>query len=263
MSQSAAMFGSREPSNGCVLIIAEDTRVRSSAHQMLQTSGYDVIEAEDVQKGIEAINTGENPLVVDTVIADIDMEKGIDAVSYFRNNYPHVPLIVVTGVPDIQRDIPQRMRIVLVGAGKGGTALLEIFDHLPEVEIVAITDKDPSARGLARARELGIPVVDDAVQMIGQEGTHLIVDVTGDPNMESLIAERKHPSAEVLGGAAAKLLWNLVQYESQIQRQLLQSEKIASMIRDGITDYLVKPLVREKLLDAVGQAMEQREISKL
>src|SRR5205823_7414191 len=133
-TQSAGMFGSREPSNGCVLIIAEDPRVRSGARQMLQSSGYEVIEAADVQAGVEAINTGENPLLVDTVITDIDMEKAMDAVAYLRNNYPHVPLIVITGVPDRPKDLMQRMQIVLVGAGKGGSALLEIFNRLPEVE---------------------------------------------------------------------------------------------------------------------------------
>ncbi|HEV8540429.1 MAG TPA: hypothetical protein VGQ60_04630, partial [Nitrospiraceae bacterium] len=99
--------------------------------------------------------------------------------------------------------------------------------------------------------------------LITREDTHLLVDVTGDPTMERLIAERKSPATEVLGGEAAKLLWTLVQNETQMQRQLGQSQKVAGLIKDGVMDYLVKPIAREKLLAAVGSAMDRREISKL
>ncbi len=265
MSQlrSASMFGSSGPSNGCVLVVEDEPRVRKMVRLTLEHAGYDVLEAEDAEKGMETINTGENPLVFDAVITDIDMGKGMEAATYFRTHYPRVPVIVITGMPDSQSKNPQRTQVAILGAGQGGTALLDMFSHLPEVEVVGITDKDPSAPGLKRARELNIPLVEDTVSLIAREGTHLIVDVTGDPRMEQLIAEHKSAGAEILGGAAAKLLWTLVQYEVQMQEQLLQSEKVAGMIQEGITDYLLKPIARQKLLNAVGQAMEKREINRL
>ena len=44
----------------------------------------------------------ENPLVLDVVICDIRMPKinGVEAIEYFQRQYPHVPLIVLTGYPD-------------------------------------------------------------------------------------------------------------------------------------------------------------------
>lgn len=263
--RSASMFGSAGPSNGCVLVVEDDPGVRSGIRQALQGAGYEVIEAENAQKGMEAINFGEHPLVVDTVIADIDMEKGIDAVNYFKQQYPHVPLIVLTGLPERLRDVPDRMQVAIFGAGRGGYVLLEMLTHLPEVEVVAILDKDPFAPALARARELGIPTfeADDARAIARREDLQLIMDVTGDPKMERLLAETKRPETEVLGGAAAKLLWNLVQHEAQMQTQLIQSRKIASLVKDGITDYLVKPINRAKLLDAVETAVEHHEINRL
>jgi CheY-like chemotaxis protein len=263
--RSASMFGSTEPSNGCVLVVEDDPGVRSGIRQALQGAGYEVIEAENAQKGMEAINFGEHPLVVDTVIADIDMEKGIDAVNYFKQQYPHVPLIVLTGLPERLRDVPDRMQVAIFGAGRGGYVLLEMLTHLPEVEVVAILDRDPFAPALARAHELGIPTfeADDARAIARRKDLQLIMDVTGDPKMERLLAETKRPETEVLGGAAAKLLWNLVQYEAQMQTQLIQSRKIASLLKDGITDYLVKPINRAKLLDAVETAVEHHEINRL
>lgn len=68
----------------------------------LEKAGYDVLEAENGEKAIEAINTGENRLVLDTVICDIRMPKinGIQAIDYFQREYPHVPLIVLTAYPE-------------------------------------------------------------------------------------------------------------------------------------------------------------------
>jgi two-component system chemotaxis response regulator CheY len=264
MSQSASMFGSSDPSNGCVLVVEDNPRIRAGLRQTLQDAGYEVIEAENAERGIEAINLGEHPLTVDTVIADLDMEKGIDAVNYFKAHYPHVPLIVLTGLPEPRTEVP-RMRIGILGGGKGGYALLEMLSRLPKVEVVAILDKDPFAPALARARELGVAVfeTDEVTGLIRREDLHLLIDVTGDPNMGQLIADNKPPETEALGGAAAKLLWELVLYETQIQTQLMQSRKIASLLKSGITDYLVKPLVREQLLDAVELAVGHHEINRL
>ncbi len=68
----------------------------------LQKAGYDVLEAENGEKAIETINAGENRLLLDVVICDIRMPKinGVEAIAYFRSNYPRVPVIVLTGFPD-------------------------------------------------------------------------------------------------------------------------------------------------------------------
>jgi PleD family two-component response regulator len=140
-----------------------------------------------------------------------------------------------------------------------------MLSRLPEVDVVAILDKNPFAPALGRARELGVPTLegDAARALAGRDDLDLLIDVTGDPKVETLIAEAKRPESEVLGGAAAKLLWDLVQYEIQMQTQLKQSRKIAALLKDGITDYLVKPINRETLMQVVQTAVEHHEINRL
>jgi two-component system chemotaxis response regulator CheY len=43
-------------------------------------------------------------LVVDAVICDIRMPKinGIEAIDYFQREYPHVPLVILTGYPETE-----------------------------------------------------------------------------------------------------------------------------------------------------------------
>jgi DNA-binding NtrC family response regulator len=88
--------------NGRVLVVDDEPSVRTVVRITLEKAGYDVLEAENGEKAIEAINTGENRLVLDTVICDIRMPKinGVEAIAYFQREYPHVPLIVLTAYPD-------------------------------------------------------------------------------------------------------------------------------------------------------------------
>ena len=249
---------------GCVMVVEDESDVRKNIRGLLEGAGYDVIEVEDGEQAIEAMGSGENSFEVDVIITDIPKNKGLEAVNYFKENYPSISLIGLTGVPHFEMGNTGPTRIAILGGGKGGSALLSLFSHLPGIEIVGITDKDPNAPALKRANELRIPVVHDAISLIALEGTDLIVDVTGDPHMQQLIAEHKGPGAEVLGGAAARLLWNVVQHEAEMETQVLQNESLASMVSHGtLVNYLVKPLQDENLLASVTNAMEQREVHRL
>ena len=49
-------------------------------------------------------------------------------------------------------------RIILIGAGRGGRALIELCHQDPTIEIVGVADKDEGAPGIVLAHELGLPV---------------------------------------------------------------------------------------------------------
>src|SRR5678815_3714266 len=99
--KSDLLFGTLT-GNGRILVIDDEPSVRTVVRMTLEKAGYDVLEAENGEQAIEAINTGENRLVLDTVICDIRMPKinGIQAIDYFQREYPHVPLIVLTAYPE-------------------------------------------------------------------------------------------------------------------------------------------------------------------
>jgi DNA-binding NtrC family response regulator len=98
----SGFFTGGEACNGRVLIVDDEPDIRKVVRMTLQKSGYEVIEAENGEKAIEAINEGENRLLLDVIICDIRMPKvnGAEAIAYFRSSYPRVPLIVLTGFPD-------------------------------------------------------------------------------------------------------------------------------------------------------------------
>lgn len=100
---TGGMFGGHA-TKGRVLIVDDEPDVRKVVKLTLTKAGYDVIEAEDGEKAIATIKEGENPLLLDVIISDIRMPKinGVEAINYFQQQWPSVPLIVLTGFPDME-----------------------------------------------------------------------------------------------------------------------------------------------------------------
>lgn len=86
-----------------ILIIDDEEPVRNTIKLQLAGTEYDILEAADGEEGITLISTGDHALTVDLIICDIRMPKidGIEAVSYFRREYPSTPVIILTGYPDV------------------------------------------------------------------------------------------------------------------------------------------------------------------
>lgn len=84
-----------------VLVIDDEEEIREGIRLQLDGTRYTVLEAEDGGRGIELLN--DNALTVDVIICDIRMPRinGVEAVAYFRREYPSTPVIVLTGFPDV------------------------------------------------------------------------------------------------------------------------------------------------------------------
>ena len=65
-----------------------------------------VDEKEDVRKSVRPMLTKAGYEAVDAILCDIHMPKvnnnGVEAVAFFRQQLPSVPVIVMTGQPDLK-----------------------------------------------------------------------------------------------------------------------------------------------------------------
>lgn len=86
-----------------ILVVDDDEEVRKTIRLQLNGTGLEVVEAEDGKKGIEILDA-ENIITMDAIICDVRMPNinGVEAVAYFRRQYPHIPVIVLTGYPDVK-----------------------------------------------------------------------------------------------------------------------------------------------------------------
>ncbi|MGA8148730.1 MAG: Gfo/Idh/MocA family oxidoreductase, partial [Gallionellaceae bacterium] len=74
-------------------------------------------------------------------------------------------------------------RILVIGAGRGGTAMLEIFLEDPLINIVGIIDANPQAPALAIAKKLGIPHFTNLAEAIEASRPCLAFNLTGDDSV--------------------------------------------------------------------------------
>ena len=88
---------------GRVMVVDDEEPIRKAIWLSLMRAGYEVVEAGDGEEAIRRLNEGDNPLVVDAIICDIRMPKmnGTSAIAYFREQYPCIPIVVLTGYPDV------------------------------------------------------------------------------------------------------------------------------------------------------------------
>lgn len=130
----------------------------------------------------------------------------------------------------MDKESDQPLKIIILGAGRGGTALIDLLAREREcVEVVGVADVNPRAPGLRLARRLGIPTSTNAEEFVRRSGSHLIVDVTGDDAMPAQLAKSKSPESEMMSGTTARLLWMLVREEQELRAQLTQADKLATL----------------------------------
>jgi len=89
--------------HGRILVVDDEPAVRESVRFVLAQAGYEVIEAEDGAQAMETVRAGDNPSLLDAVILDLYMPKihGQEVIFYLRSKFPAIPIIVLTGKPDV------------------------------------------------------------------------------------------------------------------------------------------------------------------
>ena len=102
-------------------------------------------------------------------------------------------------------------KVAIIGAGRGGTALMEIFATDPLVQIVGVAECDPKAPGLGLAKQLNIPIMRDYRQLLAMERVDLIIDVSGDREVWQFLQDFHRMGVTIIGGASAKFMWELIE----------------------------------------------------
>ena len=85
--------------------------------------------------------------------------------------------------------VPVITNVAIIGAGSGGSALLTILAPDPLVRIVGVAEINSKAPGLRLARRYGIPVTRNFRELVSHEDVELVIDVTGNPEVEDALFE--------------------------------------------------------------------------
>jgi transcriptional regulator with GAF, ATPase, and Fis domain len=112
-------------------------------------------------------------------------------------------------------------RVAIIGAGRGGTALIEVLHKDPLVTIVGVADTQADAPGMDLARRLNIPTTPDFRSLLKQP-LDIVVDVTGNDKVKAALEGLRAKGVELIGGLSARLMWQLI--EERIRSKALEEE---------------------------------------
>lgn len=121
-------------------------------------------------------------------------------------------------------------RIAIIGAGKGGCALLGMLKDISGIEVVGIADRDKNAPGIELAKASDIFVTDDYNELLRIKDIDIIINVTGSPDVSKEIKKKRGLKGEIVDGMSAKFVWDLLNKlkneQGEIQRNLAESNKL-------------------------------------
>ena len=130
------------------------------------------------------------------------------------------------------------LNIFIIGAGAGGSALLDHLLQINGVTISGIADLNQKAPAIIRAKEIGIPVYDgNYFEILQNQKVDLLFDLTGDSNLRSHLENLRDQTFQLVTGECTYLiLWmirTLAEKDHQMQTKY-EGHRILSEISMAI-----------------------------
>jgi len=110
--------------------------------------------------------------------------------------------------------------IAIVGAGKGGAAILETLLKMPNVVTKHVCDVNPSAPGIALARQHGIQCHTSMAEICQDKEVDLIFEVTGRKEVFARIVAQKPENTRVIGSEDARIIFHLLDLQQEVSDRL-------------------------------------------
>lgn len=130
--------------------------------------------------------------------------------------------------------------VLIIGAGRGGSALLEMFMDDDLVDVVAIADPNLDAPGMRLAASQGIPTYADAGEALRACKDYpdcIVYNLSHDDAVAEEVS-KVFSNKNVTSGLEAKLIWqmvtNLKRVKNEFERSQSQLQAIIQNAMDGI-----------------------------
>lgn len=131
--------------------------------------------------------------------------------------------------------------IMIVGAGKGGSAILKILKESEVLNVSVVIDRNLDAPGILLAQKEGIKTGTDWQPFL-TENLDIIIEVTGDENVFQKLRNEKSQKTILIPGSVAFLVSKLMeekeeliekhQYESYLQELIFNSTNDGMVVID-------------------------------
>lgn len=118
----------------------------------------------------------------------------------------------------------------IVGAGRGGGAVLKAMEGLPDVRVAGVADLNEDAPGMRFARERGIRTFRDCLELLNLPGLDIVVEATGNPKVQELLHANRPERVTIADAHVARLMMTMVDAKEDMLKELhAQAQELAAM----------------------------------
>ena len=131
------------------------------------------------------------------------------------------------------------MNIAIVGAGIGGTNMIESFSKIDEINIVQVIDRSIDAPGVLLAKKLGIKC-SQTISEIVVSNLDLIIEATGVEKVKKELNDSFGDLCTIIDSHGALLIMTLVKRDivvlDKLNNQMLAVKDTSSQVKDHLKD---------------------------
>ncbi|CAM5792409.1 MULTISPECIES: sigma-54 interaction domain-containing protein [Brevibacillus] len=146
-------------------------------------------------------------------------------------------------------------KLLIVGAGQGGTALLKMLSNMERMKIVAVVDERADAPGLVLARSLGIEVGTDFRPYLSSD-IDVILEATGDSAAFEEILRLKQEKTVLIPGTFTAIIMKLISERDELIAALTQNQREREIMLNSTHDAIIA-VNREGIVTLFNRAAER------
>ncbi len=128
------------------------------------------------------------------------------------------------------------MKTVIIGAGPGGLAVLEMFDQgklaVLDLTLLAVVDRDPEAPGMVFARARGWPTLDSVHEAMAVPELELVIELTGNEDLLHDIIFLSPPGVRVMDHVLARVFWDLEEVHRNLEEELRLKTELEERVEE-------------------------------
>ncbi|QRG69821.1 sigma 54-interacting transcriptional regulator [Brevibacillus choshinensis] len=129
-------------------------------------------------------------------------------------------------------------KLLIVGAGRGGTALLRMLNQMERIEIVAVVDHRTDAPGLELARSFGIKTDTDYRPYLNDD-LDVILEATGDLGEYKHLRHLKQDKTVLIPGTFTRIVMKLIRERDKLIAVMTQNERERETMLDSTHDAII------------------------
>ncbi|MFC4769216.1 sigma 54-interacting transcriptional regulator [Effusibacillus consociatus] len=129
-------------------------------------------------------------------------------------------------------------QVLLIGAGKGGSSILQAFTEREKIQVIGVVDVDDQAPGIQLAKRLGIPTAQDFESFL-TEDVHLVIEATGSEEAYQKLSEQKSEETILIPGDIAQLIMELIEDKEELIQRLTEQRHELAVILNSTHDGMI------------------------